>query len=69
MSRVYTLLLSIDILKHHRTSCFLWRQIQERWLEDNLTLRKRNEELKEVEDNINRLMKEMGEMKVPQMKK
>lgn len=44
------------------------QKIQERWLEDNLTLRKRNEELKEVEDNINRLMKEMGEMKVPQMK-
>ncbi|NXX95247.1 RAD50 protein, partial [Centropus bengalensis] len=42
--------------------------IQERWLEDNLTLRKRNEELKEVEDNIKQLMKEMGEMKVPQMK-
>ncbi|XP_035194586.1 DNA repair protein RAD50 [Oxyura jamaicensis] len=44
------------------------QKIQERWLEDNLTLRKRNEELKEVEDNINRLVKEMGEMKVPQMK-
>ncbi|NWR74099.1 RAD50 protein, partial [Centropus unirufus] len=42
--------------------------IQERWLEDNLTLRKRNEELKEVEDNIKQLVKEMGEMKVPQMK-
>ncbi|NXL60233.1 RAD50 protein, partial [Chordeiles acutipennis] len=44
------------------------QKIQERWLEDNLTLRKRNEELKEVEDNIKRLVKEMGEMKVPQMK-
>ncbi|NXY49076.1 RAD50 protein, partial [Ceuthmochares aereus] len=44
------------------------QKIQERWLEDNLTLRKRNEELKEVEDDIKRLMKEMGEMKVPQMK-
>ncbi|NXQ85603.1 RAD50 protein, partial [Nyctibius grandis] len=44
------------------------QKIQERWLEDNLTLRKRNEELKEVEDNIKHLMKEMGEMKVPQMK-
>lgn len=43
--------------------------MQERWLEDNLTLRKRNEELKEVEDNIKQLTKEMGEMKVPQMKK
>ncbi|KAL9836261.1 DNA repair protein RAD50 isoform 1-T2 [Geothlypis trichas] len=44
------------------------QKIQERWLEDNLTLRKRNEELKEVEDDIKKLMKEMGEMKVPQMK-
>uniref|UniRef100_A0A8C0F758 Zinc-hook domain-containing protein n=1 Tax=Bubo bubo TaxID=30461 RepID=A0A8C0F758_BUBBB len=44
------------------------QKIQERWLEDNLTLRKRNEELKEVEDNIKQLVKEMGEMKVPQMK-
>ncbi|NXM54568.1 RAD50 protein, partial [Illadopsis cleaveri] len=44
------------------------QKIQERWLEDNLTLRKRNEELKEVEGNIKQLMKEMGEMKVLQMK-
>ncbi|NXY52822.1 RAD50 protein, partial [Callaeas wilsoni] len=44
------------------------QKIQERWLEDNLTLRKRNEELKEVEDNIKQLTKEMGELKVPQMK-
>ncbi|NXJ80968.1 RAD50 protein, partial [Trogon melanurus] len=44
------------------------QKVQERWLEDNLTLRKRNEELKGVEDDIKRLMKEMGEMKVPQMK-
>ncbi|XP_041870704.1 DNA repair protein RAD50 [Corvus kubaryi] len=44
------------------------QKIQERWLEDNLTLRRRNEELKEVEDNIKQLTKEMGEMKVPQMK-
>ncbi|CAN8189865.1 unnamed protein product [Coccothraustes coccothraustes] len=44
------------------------QKVQERWLEDNLTLRKRKEELKEVEDNIKQLMKEMGEMKVPQMK-
>lgn len=44
------------------------QKIQERWLEDNLTLRKRNEELKEVEDNIKQLMKEIGEMKVTQMK-
>ncbi|XP_072846288.2 DNA repair protein RAD50 [Pogona vitticeps] len=45
------------------------QKIQERWLEDNLTLRKRNEDLKEVEDSINRYLKEMGEMKVPQLKK
>ncbi|KFO87137.1 DNA repair protein RAD50 [Buceros rhinoceros silvestris] len=44
------------------------QKIQERWLEDNLTLRKRNEELKGVEDNIKHLVKEMGELKVPQMK-
>ncbi|NWU98736.1 RAD50 protein, partial [Upupa epops] len=44
------------------------QKVEERWLEDNLTLRKRNEELKEVEDEIKRLAKEMGEMKVPQMK-
>ncbi|OXB76675.1 UNVERIFIED_CONTAM: hypothetical protein H355_008714 [Colinus virginianus] len=44
------------------------QKIQERWLEDNLTLRKRNEELKEVEDNIKQLVREMGEMKVPQLK-
>ncbi|NXF43500.1 RAD50 protein, partial [Oceanites oceanicus] len=44
------------------------QKVQERWLEDNLTLRKRSEELKEVEDSIKHLVKEMGEMKVPQMK-
>ncbi|KAF1445115.1 DNA repair protein RAD50, partial [Pygoscelis papua] len=44
------------------------QKVQERWLEDNLTLRKRNEELKEVENDIKNLVKEMGEMKVPQMK-
>ncbi|NXC39015.1 RAD50 protein, partial [Penelope pileata] len=44
------------------------QKIQERWLEDNLTLRKRSEELKEVEDDIKQLVKEMGEMKVPQLK-
>ncbi|NWX92555.1 RAD50 protein, partial [Nothoprocta pentlandii] len=44
------------------------QKIQERWLEDNLTLRKRSEELKEVEDEIKRLMKEKGEMKVLQTK-
>ncbi|NXA50338.1 RAD50 protein, partial [Nothocercus julius] len=44
------------------------QKIQERWLEDNLTLRKRSEELKDVEDEIKRLIKEKGEMKVLQMK-
>ncbi|NXM31141.1 RAD50 protein, partial [Oxyruncus cristatus] len=44
------------------------QKVQERWLEDNLTLRNRNEELKKVEDRIKQLMKEMGEMKVAQMK-
>ncbi|XP_068014082.1 DNA repair protein RAD50 [Melanerpes formicivorus] len=44
------------------------KKIQERWLQDNLTLRERNKELKGVEDNIKHLMKEMGEMKVPQLK-
>ncbi|XP_032558978.1 DNA repair protein RAD50 [Chiroxiphia lanceolata] len=44
------------------------QKVQERWLEDNLTLRSRNEELKKVEDKIKQLMKEMGEMNVPQMK-
>ncbi|XP_038269930.1 DNA repair protein RAD50 [Dermochelys coriacea] len=44
------------------------QKIQERWLEDNLTLRKRNEELKEVEEERKQHLKEMGEMKVPQLK-
>ncbi|NXY81394.1 RAD50 protein, partial [Alcedo cyanopectus] len=44
------------------------QKIQERWLQDNLTWRRRNQELKEVEDSIKHLLKEMGEMKVPQMK-
>ncbi|XP_067422532.1 DNA repair protein RAD50 [Emydura macquarii macquarii] len=44
------------------------QKIQERWLEDNLTLRKRNEELKEVEEERKKHLKEMGEMKVPQLK-
>ncbi|XP_051487262.1 DNA repair protein RAD50 isoform X2 [Apus apus] len=44
------------------------QKVQERWLQDNLTLRQRNEELKGVEDKIKHFMKEMGEMKVPQMK-
>ncbi|KAL8211924.1 UNVERIFIED_CONTAM: DNA repair protein rad50 [Gekko kuhli] len=45
------------------------QKIQERWLEDNLTLRKRSEDLKEVEDNIKQYLKEMGELQVPQLKK
>ncbi|KAG6941122.1 RAD50 double strand break repair protein [Chelydra serpentina] len=44
------------------------QKIQERWLEDNLTVRKRNEELKEVEEERKQHLKEMGEMKVPQLK-
>ncbi|NXG52475.1 RAD50 protein, partial [Psilopogon haemacephalus] len=44
------------------------KKIQERWLQDNLTLRERNKELKGVEDNIKHLVKEMGEMKVPQLR-
>ncbi|NXX42821.1 RAD50 protein, partial [Tricholaema leucomelas] len=44
------------------------KKIQERWLQDNLTLRERSKELKGVEDNIKHLVKEMGEMKVPQLK-
>ncbi|XP_053575259.1 DNA repair protein RAD50 [Bombina bombina] len=44
------------------------QKIQERWLQDNLTLRKRIEELKRVEDEIEKLVKEMGQMKVLQMR-
>ncbi|XP_019361875.1 PREDICTED: DNA repair protein RAD50 [Gavialis gangeticus] len=44
------------------------QKIQERWLEDNLTLRKRNEELKGVEEEIKQHLKELGEMKAQQMK-
>ncbi|XP_074865462.1 DNA repair protein RAD50 [Carettochelys insculpta] len=44
------------------------QKIQERWLEDNLTLRKRSEDLKEVDKERKQYMKEMGEMKVPQLK-
>ncbi|XP_040300361.1 DNA repair protein RAD50 isoform X3 [Herpailurus yagouaroundi] len=43
-------------------------KIQERWLQDNLTLRKRNEELKEVEEERKQHLKEMGQMQVLQMK-
>ncbi|XP_051699260.1 DNA repair protein RAD50 isoform X3 [Oryctolagus cuniculus] len=45
------------------------QKIQERWLQDNLTLRKRNEELKEVEEERKQHLKEMGQMQVLQMKK
>uniref|UniRef100_A0A8C4MIS1 RAD50 double strand break repair protein n=1 Tax=Equus asinus asinus TaxID=83772 RepID=A0A8C4MIS1_EQUAS len=44
------------------------QKIQERWLQDNLTLRKRNEELKEVEEERKHHLKEMGQMQVLQMK-
>ncbi|CAH2276998.1 DNA repair RAD50 [Pelobates cultripes] len=44
------------------------QKIQERCLQDNLTLRKRVEELKQVEQDIGKLVKEMGQMKVMQMK-
>ncbi|XP_030674445.1 DNA repair protein RAD50 isoform X6 [Nomascus leucogenys] len=44
------------------------QKIQERWLQDNLTLRKRNEELKEVEEERKQHLKEMGQMQVLQMK-
>ncbi|KAM8764947.1 DNA repair protein RAD50 isoform 2-T2 [Rhynchonycteris naso] len=44
------------------------QKIQERWLQDNLTLRKRNEELKEVEEERKQHLKEMGLMQVLQMK-
>ncbi|XP_028906603.1 DNA repair protein RAD50 [Ornithorhynchus anatinus] len=44
------------------------QKIQERWLQDNLTLRKRNEELKEVEEERKQLSKEMGQMQVLQLK-
>ncbi|XP_057631649.1 DNA repair protein RAD50 isoform X1 [Chionomys nivalis] len=44
------------------------QKIQERWLQDNLTLRKRREELKEVEEERKQHLKEMGQMQVLQMK-
>ncbi|XP_078509222.1 DNA repair protein RAD50 [Lissotriton helveticus] len=44
------------------------QKIQERWLQDNLTLRKRMEELESVEDQRKKLTKEMGQMQVMQMK-
>lgn len=44
------------------------QKIQERWLQDNLTLRKRMEELEGVEEQRKKLTKEMGQMQVMQMK-
>lgn len=43
-------------------------QVQERWLQDNLTLRKRVEELKEVVSKRDALRKEMGNMQVLQLR-
>uniref|UniRef100_A0A8C9QW90 RAD50 double strand break repair protein n=1 Tax=Scleropages formosus TaxID=113540 RepID=A0A8C9QW90_SCLFO len=42
--------------------------VQERWLQDNLTLRKRMEELQEVSEKRKALMKEMGDMQVLQLR-
>ncbi|XP_072002092.1 DNA repair protein RAD50 [Engystomops pustulosus] len=44
------------------------QKIQERCLQDNLTLRKRMEELKKVEEERNRLLKEMGQMNAMQLR-
>uniref|UniRef100_A0A667YI07 RAD50 double strand break repair protein n=1 Tax=Myripristis murdjan TaxID=586833 RepID=A0A667YI07_9TELE len=43
------------------------QKVQERWLQDNLTLRKRVEELKEVMSKRQALMKDMGNMQVMQL--
>lgn len=43
-------------------------QVQERWLQDNLTLRRRVEELKEVVEKREALLEEMGNMKVLQLR-
>uniref|UniRef100_A0AAR2IS42 Zinc-hook domain-containing protein n=1 Tax=Pygocentrus nattereri TaxID=42514 RepID=A0AAR2IS42_PYGNA len=43
------------------------QKVQERWLQDNLTLRKRVEELKEVSKKREVLLKEMGNMKVMEL--
>uniref|UniRef100_A0A3Q4MD99 RAD50 homolog, double strand break repair protein n=1 Tax=Neolamprologus brichardi TaxID=32507 RepID=A0A3Q4MD99_NEOBR len=45
------------------------QKVQERWLQDNLTLRKRVEELKEVVGKREALMKDMGDMQVMQLRK
>uniref|UniRef100_A0A7N6A6U5 Zinc-hook domain-containing protein n=1 Tax=Anabas testudineus TaxID=64144 RepID=A0A7N6A6U5_ANATE len=44
------------------------QKVQERWLQDNLTLRKRIEELKEVVAKREALLKEMGNMQVLQLR-
>uniref|UniRef100_A0A8C2ARY0 RAD50 homolog, double strand break repair protein n=1 Tax=Cyprinus carpio TaxID=7962 RepID=A0A8C2ARY0_CYPCA len=44
------------------------QKVQERWLQDNLTLRKRMEELKEVSRKREDLVKEMGNMQVLQLR-
>ncbi|XP_035290608.1 DNA repair protein RAD50 isoform X3 [Anguilla anguilla] len=44
------------------------QKVQERWLQDNLTLRKRMEELVEVCEKRKTLMKEMGDMQVLQLR-
>ncbi|MBN3315434.1 RAD50 protein, partial [Atractosteus spatula] len=44
------------------------QKIQERWLQDNLTLRKRIEELQEVAEKRRALIKEMGDMQVMQLR-
>nr|XP_033783267.1 DNA repair protein RAD50 [Geotrypetes seraphini]XP_033783268.1 DNA repair protein RAD50 [Geotrypetes seraphini]XP_033783269.1 DNA repair protein RAD50 [Geotrypetes seraphini]XP_033783270.1 DNA repair protein RAD50 [Geotrypetes seraphini] len=45
------------------------QKVQERWLQDNLTLRKRKEELNEVEKEMKKILKDMGEMKVMEMRR
>ncbi|RXN26700.1 DNA repair RAD50 [Labeo rohita] len=45
------------------------QKVQERCLQDNLTLRKRMEELKEVSRNHEDLLKEIGNMQVQQLRK
>ncbi|XP_003970804.1 DNA repair protein RAD50 [Takifugu rubripes] len=44
------------------------QKVQERWLQDNLTLRKRVEELKEVISKRDVLLKDMGNMQVLQLR-
>ncbi|KAM6984425.1 DNA repair protein RAD50 [Tautogolabrus adspersus] len=44
------------------------QKVQERWLQDNLTLRKRVEELKEVVAKREALMKDMGNMQVMELR-